>query len=173
MAQSITKDKVKAMLKHYNENQARCSFLAEEIRRLRVLLINEERIEKESGYITTSQLTGMPRGTNISDPTAREGTKLADGIIPQYLIELRSDLVSSVDELAEKAYEVKCVQAWLIALNAKELIVLETQYINSRSWKDTASEYQNKIGYLVSQKTLKRIRDVAMNRIYSVVNIQQ
>lgn len=163
----MTRERVDAMLKAYRFEVGRCGHLIAEMKAL------EREIERErNGMVETlaapkpQQITDMPHGTQIGNPTEKFGLMLASGYETPELAEMRARVVEMSAEYEERADVVDHVSSWLAGLDERGRWVVEAQVIDSVTWRDLACRYRQRFGDDASKDTLKRIRDKAMQTIY-------
>lgn len=165
----MTRDRVDAILKGYRFDVGRCGHLAQEIQ-----LANEKLNRLLSDEVTAmispkpQQITDMPRGTAIGNPTEKFGLMLASGYSTEESKSLEIKIAAMDDEYKERRSRVVFVESWLSGLTERERWMVETQVIDGTFWKDVGVQYAQRFGENVSKDTLKRLRDKAMAKIYDM-----
>ena len=165
----MTRERVDEMLKAYRFELGRCGHLAAEIQ------IKQRQLDAERrDFVETlaapkpQQITDMPRGTTMSNPTERIGGMLADGYrSPEYRA-IEGQIAEMEAELNQRSDVVMHVQAWLSGLPQREKLIIECQVIDGVYWRDVAKRYRQTFEEDVSKDTLKRLRDRAMDMIYKM-----
>lgn len=161
-------ESVDQCLANYREYTARCTFLEHEIHELQALVERLKRTTVEDAVSITQVMNGMPRGTDISDPTGRIGTKFADGYVPDYIREIEEEIRQRESEYRFKLPAIVFVDAWLKVLNKRERFVIENKTIGGMFWRELAVAYKEEFGEEYSRQGLKKIRDRAIVKIYKV-----
>ena len=72
----MQREAVDQCLANYREYSARCSFLEHEIEELKLLAEKLRNSAVADAITITAQMTGMPHGTEITDPTGKIGKPL-------------------------------------------------------------------------------------------------
>ena len=155
-------------LENYREFSARCSFLEQEINELRILAEKLKSSAMTDAITITAQMTGMPHGTGITDPTGRIAMKFADGFTPDYIKEIEREIRTLEEERRTKLSTIVFVDAWLKALNKRERFVIENKVIGGMFWREMIFAYKAEFGDEYSKQGMKKIKDRAMERIYKV-----
>lgn len=161
-------EKVDEFLEKYHEYAARCSFLEKEIKELSRLVDElKSRIIEDNVNVTPS-LTGMPRGSGISDPTGRLGTLVADSFTPDYIAAIENEISDKRREYNEKITVVIFVDSWLEVLTKRERYVIENKILCGMFWRELVRGYKEVFGEDYSKQGLKKIRDRAVEKIKRV-----
>lgn len=169
----MTRERADAMLASYREDKARAEYLATEIGALTRLRDGLQSHIVEAEISITAPMTGMPHGGKISDPTARLGDMLADGITPQSLRDLTDEISQLNDERALRMYNVSCVNAWLDGLTDRERFVAEHKVLGGETWRETIAAYNERYGLAYSKQGLKNVLTGAMLKIYRIAGVVQ
>lgn len=160
--------KVNEFLKNYKEYDARCKYLEANIEQTKNMLYKAKQNLVDESVNVTQKLSGMPHGTGTGDPTGQLGIRMASGFLPPYISELELEIKEMKAELEAKSIVVHFVNAWLQALNPKELFIIEHQTIGGMYWREIIFAYKAAFGDTYSKDGLKRIRDAALEKIYKV-----
>lgn len=167
----MTRERVDEMLKTYRFEVGRCGHLQAEIK-----LLNME-IERDKANMAADlvgpgaqEITDMPRGTTVGNPTERYGLMLASGWMPDEIRQKEARVAELSAEFEERSKTVMYVDAWLMGLPERERWMIEKQVIDGAFWKEVGSQYMERFGENVSKDTLKRIRDKALERIYKMAS---
>ena len=155
-------------LANYREYSARCTFLEHEIHELRLLADRMRNNAIAESVHITSVMTGMPHGTEISDPTGRLAIEFADGYTPEHVVQVEKEIKRLDAEYHLKITTVIFVDAWLKALNRRERYIIENKTIGGMFWRELIAGYNKEFGELYSKETMKRIRNAALEHIYKV-----
>lgn len=159
-------EKVDRMLRDYREFRGRCEFLRHEIglEERKLAILRETMID--DAVSMSPNLTGMPKGSGTSKPVEALAIRFGNGYVPAYIQEIEKALDEKKKELREKMVTVVFVEAWLKGLTDKERTIVEKQVIDGRFWREIVFEYRAKYGEEYSREGLKRIKKVAMEKIY-------
>ena len=165
----MTHNRVDTILRGYRFDLGRCGHLAMEIKELEQKY-NTEKTDMIHALVSPhpQQITDMPHGTAISNPTEKFGLMLAGDYKSEEMQELDIKIMSKTDEYNERKTRVMYVQGWLTGLTERERWMVETQVIDGVFWKDVGVQYASKFGEAVSKDTLKRLRDRAMDKVYAM-----
>lgn len=163
----MTQERVLQMLKSYRFEVGRCGHLIAEIRVL------ERDIERQKADMVETlaspkpqQLTDMPHGTQIGNPTEKFGLMLASGYETPEIEAMRAKVVELSAEYDERSDVVNHVSSWLAGLDERGRWVVEAQVIDGVTWREIISRYRQHFGDDASKDTLKRVRDRSMQTIY-------
>lgn len=162
------RESVDLMLANYRETLARCGFLEKQIPVLEQKAASMRKTMVEDSIYVAQSLSGMPHGTNISDPTARVAVKFASGEVTDEVRQIEEEIVQKRCELVQKQTSVAFVEAWLESLNAKERLIIERQVIDKLYWREVVRHYEVSFGEIYSKHALKDMRDKAMQKIYRI-----
>ena len=155
-------------LSSYLERLSRCEFLESEIKILREMLEKAE-MEMVNDEVSLSQeLTGMPHGTSIGDPTGKLGLRLACGFESWTVKQIKEELSKLQDEYNTLKYWVSFVQAWLKCLTDKERALIEMKYIQKLSWDEIINNYQKEHGQRYGRSGMKLQVQKAMEKVYKI-----
>ena len=168
-----TKDAVDAALKSYADDKARSAHLEIEIAELtrRVNTAAAALASDEAGP-RAQQITGMPHGTTVGNPTAQIAEKLASGWLPPEVKDMKRDLSVMQEEHARLSARVKFVEAWLEALTEREHWIILHQFVRQEYWRDVLNDYEARFGGYVAKDALKGLRAKALKRIYAIAGIR-
>lgn len=160
---------VDKLLANHRENVGRCLHVEAEIVRLKgELKAAKQNLALDMSTAHNYELSDMPRGTAVGQPTERIALKLASGWKPDYVEALEQQLAAYEAEHAERKLNRLFVEGWLEGLPERERWLIETQVIDGVYWRDVLIRYRQKFGYDVTTKTLQRIKAQAMERIYEM-----
>lgn len=159
-------DRVDDMLNTYREYVGRCGHLetAIELMELQITLAKTESIEEMA--LKTNPYGEHIRGSGISDPTSRIGIAIAENDYPIYIHEMESQVREMQDELKQKQIVILFVDAWLKGLPEREQWLIKQQMIDKVSWRQVCYLYAKQYGEEYSKEGLRRIRSVALQKIY-------
>ena len=159
---------VNEMLSEYLVRSARCEFLECELKMLRGLL-EEAKDDMVNDEVSLSQqLTGMPHGTMISDPTGRLGIKIACGYESWRVKDIKAEIENRQSEYESLKYSVSFVQAWLKCLTDKERLLVELKHIQKLSWDEIINKYQREYGQRYGRSGMKIQVAKALEKIYKI-----
>jgi len=163
----VTTKEICELLKKYKVRKGQAARLEAEIRKLDAQL---KQIRRESASALAGpgaqKIDGLPRGNRVSDPTAKAGITLAEGA-PLSADENRliEKISSKRAELGEARLDVEYVEGWLSALMDREKLVVSMQLCDGRTWREVSQEYKERFGDEMSEDTLRRMRDRAVELI--------
>lgn len=165
----MTRETVDEKLRMYRFNCGRCGHLRVEIAKLESeIAAGHSMIAAEAASIQAQQMSSMPHGSVVGNPTERVGLKLASGWKPEYLDSLAEQLQEMRNEYRERRADVEYVDSWLKGLADRERWVIHQQVIDGKYWKDIIAEYKTAYAEDVSKDTLKRLRQRAYEKIYEL-----
>ena len=164
----MQREAVDQCLANYREYSARCSFLEQEINELKLLAEKLKGSAVADAVTITAQMTGMPHGTEITDPTGKIAIKFADGYTPDYIVEIDREIRKLENERRAKMSTIVFVDAWLKALCKRERFVIENKVIGGMFWRELIYAYKSEFGEEYSKQGMKKIKDRALERIYKV-----
>lgn len=166
------KSSVLSLLERYAEDKARVEHLKLELDEMNKLIRQfEKNIHLIVDPLKAQQLTGMPHGTAISDPTASTAVRLASGWIPTDLKDLRDEANTLQEELDKTAESVAYVDAWMLALTEREAWLIRKQVIGKEFWRDIIDDYARDYQIRVSQDSLGRLKTKALKKIYKAAGV--
>ena len=155
-------------LSSYLERVARCEFLDSEIGILREML-NKAETEMVDDEVSLSQeLTGMPHGTSISDPTGKLGLRLACGFESWTVKQIKEELTKLQEEYNTLKYWVSFVRAWMMCLTDKEKMLVEMKYIQKLSWDEIINKYQKEYGQRYGKSGMKILVQKSIEKVYKI-----
>ena len=161
-------DDVLCCIEQYKECSARCAFLEREINDLEIDLERLKRSQLEDGISITQKWNGMPHGSGTGDPTGQLAQKIADGVKPEYILDLEREIEKKREEYRKKSSMVVYVDSWLRCLSERERYVITAQCIRGAYWRDVVTGYRDKFGETYSPQGLKKIRMRALHKIYEI-----
>ena len=160
---------VDELLKSYRAEVGRCKHLEIEIDILTKRIAHDK--EALVGYLVgpgAQEITDMPRGTSIGNPTEKYGLMLADGWTTDEIKADEAKLAELEAEYAERHKTVVFVDGWLAGLPERERWMIEKQVIDAVIWRELITQYTQQYGEYRSKDTLKRLRDRALEMIYDM-----
>lgn len=162
----MTLDRVDEYLKTYRHEVGRCGHLRQEIEALKADIWRaKENLVSDLVGPGAQEITDMPRGTTVGNPTERYGVMLADGWVTEEIQEMQNKLGELEAELETRQKTVDYVESWLAGLPERERWMIEMQVIDGIIWREILTMYPEKFGEYRSKDTLKRIRDKALDMI--------
>lgn len=164
----MTAERVDELLRGYRVNAARVEHLTREIAMLERDIARAERgLAEDLAAVRPQQITDMPHGTAISNPTEKLALMLVGGWEPEDLKHMRARLAAMVNARERAQAEAAFVDVWLKALPERERFVVTAQTIDRLPWDDVREAYQGRFGE-ASKDTLKRLRARGMEIIYEI-----
>ena len=162
-------EKVDEMLKTYRFDVGRCGHLETEIRKLeRAIAFHKGQLAEDAQAVNSQQISDMPRGTALGNPTERIGLMLASGWTPDYIREMEGELSALKSEYEERYFTVLFVSSWLKGLTERERWIIEHQIIDGEYWKDVIAGYRTEFSEDSSKDSLKRLKQRALGKIYEM-----
>ena len=159
---------VSEALSMHLERLARCEFLENEVKILREMLEVAEREMVDDAVSLSQELTGMPHGTSISDPTGKLGLKLACGFESWNVKQIREEIERLQGEYNTLRYWVAFVRAWLKCLTDKERMLIELKYIQKLSWDEIINAYQRAYGQKYGKSGMKVLVQKSIEKVYKI-----
>lgn len=164
----MTPEKVDCLLRDYRSNLARCKYLEglipvleEEVSALR------QKAADDSVQLRGPSWDGLPRDTNLSNPTQDIGILLASGYQPDLLKEKEGELKAVREEYRRKVPNVIFVEAWLKGLTPRENWIIQHHIIDAMTWNDVMTEYERTFGENRTKRCLQTLKRRALKKIYS------
>ena len=158
------------MLRDYKRCTARRDYLMQAISLLQKQRKNAQGKAMAEDALHGAVMNGMPHGTTPGNPVESLVLRYASGYKPQYIQQMDDDLAVLQDELKEVTAVCKCVEAWLLALNDKEKILINAHVIDGLSWVETVPLLQREYPgtFTGSRNGLREMQRRALEKIYSV-----
>lgn len=154
----MTGEQITNILKSYRQDKARQAYLCARIARLNIEIRRATAaLAGDVSSLQAQQITGMPHGTTVGNPTERLGIMLADGYETDEIRIMRGERELISAEYDEVTVRVSTADALLSALSERERWVVERHVIDAESWAAIAEMYRAKYGYEVSVATLRRL----------------
>lgn len=160
---------VQSLIKNYNINCGRAAHIQIQTAELsaRLSLLQSRLVYDETGP-GAQNITGMPHGTAISDPTAEVAVRLASGYETDEMKSIRAKITALNDEFEALRIKIAYVDAWVKGLNIYERWLILRQSIDETHWRDLEESYKKEFGYYVSSRHLQRMRNAALEKIYTI-----
>ena len=159
---------VNEALSLYLERLSRSEHLKNEIALLRETLENARSEMIDNEVSLSQEMTGMPHGTSISDPTGKLGLMFACGFESWDVKQIRMELEEKENEMKELERWVAFVRAWLMGLTDKERLLIELKYIQKLSWDEIINSYQKEYGQRYGRSGMKVMVQKAIEKVYNV-----
>lgn len=161
---------VLTLFSKYRNNVSRYKVISVTLNRLNSDLHKalSEMVE-EMASIQAQQITGMPHGSGISNPTERVALELAEGRETEEVKSLRLKIEQLNNERTELEYNIQYVEAWLAGLTERERLIIEASCIDGESWYNVMRRYQQVYGIEISKSTIRRMKATALGKIYSII----
>ena len=162
-------DRVMEMLKAYRFEVGRCGHIQAEIGVLRRLKRQME-LDLTTAMVAPKpqEITDMPHGTQVGNPTERYALRLVEGLQDKDLQEIEAKIAKLQAEYDDRHSTVEYVSSWLSGLPERERWVVETQVIDGVFWRDVLIRYRQQFGIDASKDTLQRVKAKAMESIYEM-----
>lgn len=165
----MTQEQVNEMLKSYKFAVGRCGHLETELDMLaRQIKIAKNNRAADLAAVRPQQITDMPHGTQVGNPTEKFGLMLASGWEPEHIKDMQVRYTQLNAELDSCKMVVNFVASWLEGLTERESWIVQQQVIEARFWKDIQMDYRREFDEVCSKDTLKRLRARAMEKIYKM-----
>lgn len=163
----MRREKVDEMLKAYRFEVGRCGHLEAEISQLeKAIQQATATLDEDVTAVKLQQLSGMPHGSTVGNPTERLGIMLASGWIPEEIREMQDELKETRQEYERRYFTVMFVTAWLNGLPERERWIVEHQVIDGEYWKEVIAKFNAAFQEDASKDSLKRLKQRAMEKIY-------
>ena len=165
----MTKEKVDLLLSNHRENVGRCLHLQAEIAELQSSIADAERnLATDLAWAHSYELSDMPHGTAVSQPTEKIGLQLASGWKPDYIVTMQQRLAECEREQQEREINRMFVDGWLKGLPDRERWLIENQVIDKVFWRDILIRYRQRFETDLSKDTLQRVKARALEQIYAM-----
>lgn len=163
----MTKTEVLEMLEGYRCAVGRCGHLEVEITELiKYIQVALNNRAEDAAAPHAQQISGMPRGSGVGNPTEQIGIMLASKHVPDYIRNMEAHLKELQTERDECARTVSYVEKWLAGLTEKEHWIVSHKIIDGDPWRVCIRDYEKQYGEAVSKDTLRRMRRQALSAIY-------
>lgn len=161
-------ESINEALSMHLERVARAEFLETEIKVLHEMLEVAEKEMVNDEVSLSQQLTGMPHGTAISDPTGKLGLRLACGYESWRVQQIKDEIKKLQDEYNTLCHWIAFVKAWLKCLTDKEKLLIELKYIQKLSWDEIIIAYQKNYGQRYGKSGMKVQVQKAIEKVYKI-----
>ena len=125
-------------------------------------------MDEDVTAVRPQQLSGMPHGTTVGNPTEKLGIMLASGWVPDDILEMQAELKETRQEHEQRYFTVLFVSAWLNGLPERERWIVEHQVIDGEYWKEVVCKFKTAFQEETSKDSLKRLKQRAMEKIYQM-----
>lgn len=159
-------EKVDEALAGYPEAVSRTEYLTQQNALLRDALRLALAQMPNDEVSLSQQLTGMPHGTKISDPTGRLGMWFAEGHETWTVGQIRAEIAQNEREIASLRWMIVFVPAWLKALNDKESALIRWKYFDRLSWAEIGRKVYMTYGTRYGKAGIYKLLAAAKDRIY-------
>lgn len=129
------------------------------------LKIMQRTVAEDVAAPGAQNVTGMPKGNMVGNPTERLGLMLASGDAPRHIAQLKTDIAELKRELHDLTIRINRVAAWLAGLSERESWVITGHMVNGLTWCDMANEYQRRYGQPRTRRSLQRLKRQALRKI--------
>ena len=163
----MTKTEVLEMLEGYRCAVGRCGHLEVEIKEtIKYIQDAMNNRAEDAAAPHAQQISGMPRGSGVGNPTEQIGIMLASKYVPDYIRNMEDHPKELQAEHDEQARTVSYVEKWLAGLTEKEHWIVSHKIIDGDPWAVCLRDYEKQHGEAISKDTLRRMRRRALNAIY-------
>ena len=162
-------EKFDELLRNYRVTKARIAYLRSQIEtHERFLKICTDGMIND--MVSLSQaITGMPHGSGTGDPTGRLAMDIESGKVSPFVQELQETMAEMVLELNKIAPEARAVEIALGAIGDRERALITMKIIDEFSWDEVIHKFNNSYGGKQTKRTLQRMIERAMQKVYEVV----
>lgn len=166
----MEREKVRGLIEAYRANVGRRCHLQAEVKRLGY----EYEMARREMMLTLAGpraqvISDMPKGGGAPGSVVENAVlKALSGYENERMREIREERKAVGAELDRLNVECAYVEAWAEGLPGRERFVFECKCMNGELWRDVFDEYQERYGVMVSAATLKRLKNRALKRIYSM-----
>ena len=161
-------ENINEALSCYLERLARCEFLENELAMLHEMLETSEKEMINDEVSLSQEITGMPHGTSIGDPTGKLGLRLACGFESWTVKQIKEEIAKLQEEYNTLRYWVVFVQAWLKCLTDKERMLIEMKYIQKLSWDEIINKFQKEYGQRYGKSGMKILVQKSLEKVYKI-----
>lgn len=163
----MTKTEVLEMLEGYRCAVGRCGHLEVEIKEtIKYIQDAMNNRAEDAAAPHAQQISGMPRGSGVGNPTEQIGIMLASKYVPDYIRNMEAHLKELQAEHDERARTVSYVEKWLEGLTEKEHWIISHKIIDGDPWRVCLHDYEKQYGEAVSKDTLRRMKRLALGSIF-------
>lgn len=152
------------------ERVARCENLGVELDILRDMLATAEREMVDDEVSLSQEITGMPHGSTIGDPTGKLGLKLACGYENWNVKQIKEEMKNISEERIVLGRWISFVNAWLKSLTEKERMLVELKYIQKLSWDEIINAYQKAYGQKYGKSGMKLLVQKSIEKVYRIAD---
>ena len=165
----MTPQHLDELLEKYKPNKAREAYLLHQIDSLgRLLELAKKRMVDD--FVSLSQaLTGMPHGSGNGDPTGKLAINIASGKVTEFVKQIQAEIEETQGMLNLLMPEIRIVEIAMAALGEREKEVVELKMMDGLSWADVLGKMNERHNGSYSKRSLQRLIDRAMEKVYSVV----
>lgn len=165
----MTQENVDAMLKDYKFALGRCGHLEAEMQKIeRQIEAAKNDRAADLAAVKPQQITDMPHGTQVGNPTEKFGLMLASGWESDFIKDLQKRHAELMAQQLGYKLTVAYVDSWLSGLSERERWIVEQQIIEARFWREIQTDYSRHFEEICSKDTLKRLRARALEKIYKM-----
>ena len=129
------------------------------------LKIMQRTVAEDVAVPGAQNVTGMPKGNAVGNPTERLGLMLASGDAPRHIAQLKTDIAELKRELHDLTIKINRVAAWIAGLSERESWVITGHMINGLTWCDMIEDYQRRYGQPRTRRSLQRLKRQALRKI--------
>ena len=129
------------------------------------LKIMQRTVAEDVAAPGAQNVTGMPKGNEVGNPTERLGLMLASGDAPRHIAQLKTDIAELKRELHDLTICINRVAAWLASLSERESWVITGHMIDGLTWYDMTEDYQRRYGQPRTRRSLQRLKRQALRKI--------
>jgi hypothetical protein len=162
-------DKPEELLREYRELRARYAYLRTQENTLEHLLKMCEGSMISDMVSLSQEITGMPHGTGISDPTRRVAMDIMSGNVTPFVEQIREELRSIRAEIIKIGPKVRLAELLLGAVTEREREIVEIRIIGDASWNDALAEMNERHNNSYSKRSLQRLYSRAIEKMENVV----
>lgn len=163
----MERDELLERLRSYKRDAARREHLTCEIQDMAIRINRAAVAETVLG--SGGGNDGMPKGGKISKPAERAALLIADGVVPERVLEWQGELETMQAELGTLERRVRMIDRAMSALNEMERVVVEMHEMEGVSWAELEARSRRLFGVDVSRNTLRNRRRDALDMMLEVL----
>lgn len=162
----MTMEEICEILSQHRQSIGKRDLLQIEIAEAKeTLKIMQRTVAEDVAAPGAQNVTGMPKGNAVGNPTECLGLMLASGDAPRHIAQLKTDIAELKRELHDLTIRINRVVAWLASLSERESWVITGHMIDGLTWYDMTEDYQRRYGQPRTRRSLQRLKRQALRKI--------
>lgn len=165
----MTRECVDDLFRSYRFDVGRCGYLETEINRLtKEISRMMDSLAEDASAIRPQQISDMPHGSGVGNPTERIALMLASGWVSDEIKAMQNELAVLQREHDVRSLGTRYVESWLSGLTVRERWILTHQVIDGEYWKEVIAKFKDDFGEDISKDSLKRLKQRALGKVYTM-----